>query len=193
MPRVGSKVSGGIAWPHFHWQVQHNRLSAAIFSLLASKDVISKLAPKSRKHLASSHFFANGFCVLQQILLMHHPRLPNTQAPGYKSIRDSCPMMKPHVAAGGQIDTLMGYFLDFRNWEHQITMYHEAQTTRGSFCHLRFLSGLAPSIRIHLQKEEGNLQVFAQRHRPMSRKPIAPAHLHADQLYDQLQAIYKPS
>jgi hypothetical protein len=192
MPRVGSKVAGGIALPHFHWQEQHNRLSAAIFSLLASKDVISKIAKKSSKHLESSHFYANGFRVLQQILLMHHPRLPNTQAPGYETIRDSCPTMKHQVSAGEQIDALMGYFLDFRNWEHQITMYHEAQANRGSFYHLRFLSGLALSIRIHLQKEEGDLQVFARRYRPMSREPPAPAHLHADELYDRLQAIVGP-
>jgi hypothetical protein len=192
MPRVGSKVAGGIALPHFHWQEQHNRLSAAIFSLLASKDVISKIAKKSSKHLESSHFYANGFRVLQQILLMHHPRLPNTQAPGYETIRDSCPTMKHQVTAGEQIDALMGYFLDFRNWEHQITMYHEAQANRGSFYHLRFLSGLAPSIHIHLQKEEGDLQVFACRYRPMSREPPAPAHLHADELYDRLQAIVGP-
>jgi hypothetical protein len=192
MPRVGTKVAGGIAWPHFYWQEQHNRLSAAIFSLLPSKDVINKLAPKSCKALASSHFFANGFRVLQQILLMHHPRLPNTQAPGYEMVRDACPTMKQHVAPGEQIDALMGYFLDFRNWEQQITMYHESYTSRGSFYHLRFLRGLAPSLRAHLQKEEGDLQVFAQRHRPMRSEPPAPPNLHADELYERLQAIVGP-
>ena len=96
IPSVGAKDYGD-QMPHYYWQEQHDRLSAAIFALLVSKDVINKQAGKSHKTLGYTQFRTSGFKILQHLLLMHHPRLSKTQAPGYGPIKDACPTMPTHT------------------------------------------------------------------------------------------------
>jgi hypothetical protein len=57
MPNIGAKY-GGVKMPLYYWQEQHNRLSAAIFALLAGRDVLSVSASKSIKNFDTLSFLS---------------------------------------------------------------------------------------------------------------------------------------
>jgi hypothetical protein len=126
IPNAGAK-NGGVAMPHFYWQEQHNQLSSALYALLVIKDIIHKDAKKSIKTVTTSHFVANGFRVIQQLMRMHHPPLATNQAPLFNQVRDAYPTMRVTISAGEHVDALMGYFMDFVNWEQQIQMYFDSR------------------------------------------------------------------
>jgi hypothetical protein len=188
MPNVGAKY-GGVRMPHYHWQEQHNHLSAAIFALLTGRDVISMSAIKANKTLTHYHFSASGFRVRQELIRMHHPRLNNTHAPDYMQVKEVCPRMKPHLVPGEQLESLMSYFMDFVNWESQLRLYHEAKDLRDSELHLLFIRGLAEVFRLHVTQEEGDFLVFSQKYRCCKYEPPAHKNLHAHAIYDRLHVI----
>jgi hypothetical protein len=191
IPNVGAK-NGGVAMPHFYWQEQHNRLSSALYALLVSKDIIHSQAKKSLKAISSSHFVTNGFRVIQQLMRMHHPRLANNQAPLFEQVKVACPTMSPHIPAGDHVDALMGYFMDFINWEQQIQMYFESRIIRDSEYHLLFMQGLAPALRAQVKSQEGDLHVFRAKHRTLLKEPSCDIELFAFSIYERLLAIIGP-
>jgi hypothetical protein len=141
--------------PHFYWQEQHNRLSGALYALLVSKDIIHSQAKKSLKTILSSYFVTNGLLMIHQLMRMHHPRLANNQAPLFEQVKVACPTMSTHILAGHHVDALMGYFIDFVNWEQQIQMYFESCIICDSEYHLLFMQGLAPALHAHIKPQEG--------------------------------------
>jgi hypothetical protein len=157
--------------PHFYWQEQHNRLSSALYALLVSKDIIHKDAKKSIKTVPTLHFVANGFRVIQQLVRMHHPRLANNQAPLFNQVRDAYPTMHVTISAGEHVDALMGYFMDFVNWEQQIQMYFKSRIICESEYHLLFMQGLPPILRAHIKPQEGDLHVFRACHCTILKEP----------------------
>jgi hypothetical protein len=88
------------------------------------------------KTVTTSHFVANGFRVIQQLMRMHHPRLANNQAPLFNQVRDAYPTMRVNISAGEHVNALMRYFMDFANWEQQIQMYFKSRIIRESKYHL---------------------------------------------------------
>jgi hypothetical protein len=191
IPNVGAK-NGGVSMPHFYWQEQHNRLSSALYALLVSKDIIHKDAKKSIRTVTALHFVANGFRVIQQLMRMHHPRLANNQAPLFNQVSDAYPTVRVSISAGAHVDALMGYFMDFVNWEQQIQMYFESRIIRESEYHLLFMQGLAPVLRAHLTSQEGDLHVFRARHCTILKEPPCDIELFAFSIYERLLAIVGP-
>jgi hypothetical protein len=191
IPNIGAK-NGGVAMPHFYWQEQHNRLSSALYALLVSKDIIHSQAKKSSKTISSLHFVTNDFQVIQQLMRMHHPQLANNQAPLFEQVKVACLTMSPHIPAGDYVDALMGYFMDFINWEQQIQMYFEFCIIRKSEYHLLFMQGLAPALRAHVKSQEGNLHVFCAKHRTLLKQPSCDIELFAFSIYERLLAIIGP-
>jgi hypothetical protein len=114
---------------------------------------------------------ANGFRVIQQLMRMQHPGLANNQAPLFNQVRDAYPAMRVTISAGEHVDALMGYFMDFVNWEQQIQMYFESRIIHESEYHLLFMQGLAPVLRAHIKLQEGDLHVFRARHHTILKEP----------------------
>ena len=82
--------------------------------------------------------------------------------------------------------------MEFTNWELQLKLYHEARVIRDSEYHLLFVRGLSTSMRVHVNREEGDLQVFSVDHRNLRHEPPAPNDLHAKAMYNHLRAIIGP-
>jgi hypothetical protein len=120
------------------------------------------------------------------------PQLANNQAPLFKQVKVACPTMSPHILAGNYVDALMGYFMDFVNWEQQIQMYFESRIIRELEYHLLFMQGLAPALLSHIKPQEGVLHVFRAKHCTLLKEPPCDIELFAFLIYERLLAIVGP-
>jgi hypothetical protein len=153
MPCVRA-YGGGEQKLMFDWIEAQNEFSGTLCALLASHGVIATSATRSSNILVAYQFSGSGLQVLQDLLCLHHPRHIMTQAPAFKNVKASIPIMPANVYAGEQLNYLTVYFMALGNWEAHIKLYANAKYMRETSYHLLFIERLAASLKSQvLQKK----------------------------------------
>jgi hypothetical protein len=78
LPPVG-KEFGGCIYPQVYWHDEHQRLGRTLFMLFTLNKVLNN-SPTGLDALSTHNMSGNGFAVLQDLLVLHHPRHHQTLA-----------------------------------------------------------------------------------------------------------------
>jgi hypothetical protein len=91
IPAVG-KESGGTRMPQAYWEDEHKRLGRTLFMMLNANKVLAN-SNAGQDALSMHTISGDGFAVLQDILILHHPRHHLMLAPRYDDVRLTAPVM----------------------------------------------------------------------------------------------------
>jgi hypothetical protein len=108
---------------------------------------------------------SDGFAVLQELLLLHHPRLLLSRAPQYDTAIQLRPTLQP-----SEYHTT--YLQRFERWMDWMSMYHEFGVThRPSTYSLWFIAGLSNPLQVQLTGQRQLLTRFQSLSRSATQDP----------------------
>jgi hypothetical protein len=98
IPAVG-KEFGGTRMPQAYWEDEHKHVGRTLFMMLNANKVLAN-SNAGQDALSMHTISGDGFAVLCDNLILHHPRHHLTLAPQYNDVRLTAPVMDAKTSDG---------------------------------------------------------------------------------------------
>jgi hypothetical protein len=180
------KDFGGTRMPQAYWEDEHRRLGRTLFMMLNANKVLA--SSNARQDALSMHtILGDGLAVLQDILILHHPRHQLTLAPRYDDVRLTAPVMEAKTNDGELLVASNKYISAYNIWETHLLLYYELRLLRTSDFLIMFKGGFGSRGKCFVTLEHTDVLPYQQAHRAAYPEPPMPRKLLVDALADHIQ------
>ena len=115
-------------------EASHAKLAKALYTIV--KDTIKSGCLVGSSAITKHYTQPDGFRVLQELLERHHPRVANTRAKDYETVKGEVPTLQQ---SQGDLDT---YLASFKQWIETLKLYPDFIQFRPSCISKCFIDGL---------------------------------------------------
>jgi hypothetical protein len=185
------KEHGGCVYPLSHWDNEHQRLGGTLYMTMNSNKMLAN-SPPGLDALNTHNIAGDGFAVLQELLVRHHPRHHQMLAPCYNDICTSAPMMAVQPRDSDLFTKFSKYLTAFDVREIHLLLYYESKKVlQTSEFVLAFVTGIDSRVKCFITLETADVLQFQRAHRGQTPEPSLSRNLLVDALSARISVCLK--